>query len=209
MAKIGFDLRRFTFEQGMEALQRAYAVARNALLDELHRVEQLLSEYEKTGEFIGDVCDDDVIWEQGSEYQYEIDGLNHSLSDLANNFAISYYHHWERSVIYWYGDEFLTKNSKLQSKKYGNSWHKFLEGECHNINIKTDEKLSVCASIANYLKHDEHRTKWADEVSKAGPPYLEKVPFFKIGSYQKYHVSHDTLSEIYDIIYRSCRRIEG
>lgn len=148
MANLRPFLDRHDFLHGLNILRRAFAAAHSQVMSEMEEAE---TAYWAHVAEIGDGIDT-TVWTDGLVTITTTDSLRLDLSaagaavrELRLAFAVTFYHHWERSVSRWMGKH-------IQG-------HDKLEGAAKALGYPVHEDMQYVQCLANLTKHGTER--WA------------------------------------------------
>ncbi|WP_156941716.1 hypothetical protein [Mesorhizobium sp. WSM2561] len=171
MVKIGSYFRHYQFEHGLRMLEKGYVAARDALQAEIERTKIEAVAYEEAlangGEWIGELEDGRILWEQSQVYDAQIDDVHHALFEVRKAFVIALYHHWEHSAAGWKG---------------GYAAHDELAKYCAGEGYGPSPELGAVQCLANHLKHGPNsRTDWLGLLRNNYPSFLARGSGFLFG----------------------------
>lgn len=180
MATLNFNLHGYSFQQGLKIIRSSYNSAKIALYTVVENAEHKLSEYERGGEWIGELDDEGhTLWEQSDILGMNVDLAKNALMVLRKSFAISIYHHWERSALVWI--------AKVRLE------HTKLEKEVMALGYPIDQDLRKVWLLANTLKHNSK--KWGEqlydtweELFTFNPKECKYVDWYETIQLNDYHV---------------------
>jgi hypothetical protein len=106
MVKLRWD--GYYFHNGLDALEMCFGSTRNALAHDIIQAEKEVASYkhylDQGGEWIGEVDEEGgTLWDQERVLEMRTESIQDALIILRKSFAISIYHHWERSALEWQG----------------------------------------------------------------------------------------------------------
>lgn len=147
MAKFHFNMAGLIFQDGIDSMRQAYAVAVSALESELDRQKERAVEYQEYldqgGNPIGEWEDRHTLWTQDQALEIEIGMAEERVQTLRKAFAVLLYHHWERTA-------------QIIGKK-ANGGHAQLEKYMLKSGYTVDPNLEAVKDLANLIKHSSRK----------------------------------------------------
>lgn len=190
--KFNFDLRGYVFLSGIDVLRQSFASAREALVRDIHRSRKAIAEHEEAlarGEpWVGERDDEgNIIWDQAQVLDLDVEIAEDAAAALRKAFAISLYHHWERSALIWTGrtNENHDKLCLLVTAQ----------------GIPIDPKLGAVRDLVNLLKHSNE--KWGTALQSSWSSMFRSS--FRLGQvrtdwYDAVQITDQHMMEIFEII---------
>jgi hypothetical protein len=198
MAKFPFNLQGYEFQGALDVLRKSSQAGLAALKHETIVLEQQLTDYLRVGEFEGERDEEGhVLWEQDQILNIKITDAYDAQMELRKAFAITAYHHWERSVQRWIAHKTGTANGSKMA-------YKELSKAATDIGYSPDSGLCRVVKLANTLKHnsedggDDLYQLWTDVFR----PEFQKPPRFSDWA-SAIQLTDQHLNEIFDIVSRS------
>lgn len=158
MAALDFSPHGVFFESGIDTIEDGYAAAANGITQEINRKKAAFYDYNRHVENGGpptEERDDDgyLIWSQDDELKVVIEIAEDALMALRKAYAITIYHHWERSALQWTGKRNETHDNLVQLVL--------------KIGYPIDDCLASVRDLANLLKHANDR--WGLKLFQSWP----------------------------------------
>lgn len=196
MANIKPFLDKHDFLHGLRILRRAFKSAHDQVMSEL---DEACREHEAHAEAIGD-GPDTIYWTDSysvittlESLQLNVDAANAAVQELRLAFAVTFYHHWERSVCRWAGKEI----------KQG---HPTLEKEAKKLGYPVHEDMRLVQALANLSKHGAE--KWAIKLCTWPGLFRKGIDHFKVVDWRgALDLQEDHVWQIADIV-EACSPID-
>lgn len=158
MVALNFSPHGVFFQSGLDIIEDGYAAAVSGITQEINRKKAAFYDYKRhleNGGLRTEERDDEgnLIWSQDDELQSVIEIAEDALTALRKAYAITIYHHWERSALQWSGRE--------------NEKHDDLVCLVLKMGYPIDDRLNVVRYLANLLKHaNDH---WGCKLVQSWP----------------------------------------
>ena len=149
-----FDSVAHSYQETLSILEETLSAAREGLRQKKIDKFNKLSEYESSGEFIGEEEDGRIIWCQSDIYRYDIDTIDEAILDLNKIYIPAFYHAWERMVIKW-----------AAPKK--DFTHIGLKKALQAKSVNTHSRLDDICNLNNLIKHNN--SKYAKLLFQSWP----------------------------------------
>lgn len=159
MAVMDFNPQGPLFQSGLDAIEKGYAGAVNGVAQEINRNKAEFFDYnrhiENGGSPSGERDDDGyLILPYDDELRLKIKSAEDTLIVLRKAYAITTYHHWERSALQWTGSKNSVKHDNLVKLVL-------------KMGYPVDNELAKVRYLANLLKHGNDR--WGVKLMQNWP----------------------------------------
>jgi hypothetical protein len=163
MVALNFNAHAVFFESGLDTIQDGYDASVTGITHEINRKKAALYDYDRhiaNGGGPTEERDEDgrIIWAQDQTLEALISVAEDALGTLRKAYAISIYHHWERSALSWTGRT-NEKHDKLV---------RLVLAEGYPI----DPHLEAVRDLANLLKHANER--WGLQLFQSWPNVFQR-----------------------------------
>jgi Ni/Co efflux regulator RcnB len=192
MPALVFNAHGYVFQSGLEILSRSYASAWSALAGDVERAADDAFGYqqalEEGAEFIGDRDEDgNVIWSREEELDHDHQVAEEALRTLRRAYVISMYHHWERGVRTWTGDNDTRGHAKMVKK-------------LAKLGLQVHPKLEVVRIVTNLLKHDND--DWGQRLLVVDSGLVDQgsTRSFVPGWYDRVVLSDNHMTEFFNAV---------
>lgn len=191
MVALVFNAHGFVFQSGLDILRSSFLEAEEALSSSLERAKDEAFAYQQAQEqgagWVGERDDDGhIIWDQQTLLDNNVEVAQEANYAVRCAFAVSIYHHWERSALRWLDEKQLA--------------HPTLVSKVRALGYKVDPKMDEIRLLVNALKHGN--AHWGLKLFELGNPYFEKgfCPNDKTDWYDAVRLTHDQIEEIFNVV---------
>jgi len=195
MVAFNFDPRGVFFHSGLDTIEQGYSAATLGVMQEINKEKAAAYDYSRYiaagGRPIEERAEDGgMIWSNDELLEVTIRTAEDGLMSLRKAFAVSVYHHWERSALQWTGKT--------------NEKHDRLVEFVESMGYAAHPKLRAVCDLTNLLKHANE--KWGVQLHRTWPELFtpDFVPpsegGWRTDWYEQVALSETNMSEIFDIV---------
>lgn len=204
MVDLRFNMHRIFFESGLDTIEHGYSAAVSGITQEINNKKAASYDYARHLENGGSPTeerDDEgyLIWSEDQNLESDIEIAEEALMVMRKSYAITIYHHWERSALQWTG--------KTKER------HDNLVDLVRRIGYPIDDQLASVQFLANLLKHANGH--WGRKLFQSWPE-LFPASFNQsldssstISWYDQVSLSDTNIKQIFDAVRRSGPRGMG
>lgn len=195
MVALNFNGHAVYFESGLDTIEQGYAAAVDGITQEINRKKAAFYDYNRRVENGGAPTEERdaegrLIWSQDQLLEGTIFVAEEALVSLRKAYAITLYHHWERSALQW---------TNRKSEKHDDLMRRVLA-----MGYPIDPRLHIVRDLANLLKHANDRwglklyENWADVFPSDFRPPVDSA--WPVNWYDRVSLSADHIKIIMAIV---------